>query len=353
MKALFIYNNPLDGSFGGSQRTVQNLEGLKTQFEVIPYRMTVKPNKFRTLFRSFLGYISNSSISDYKKIKNIITSQNIEYVYFDQATHGKIIRKIALMKKNPLREIFVHFHNNEEQYYYDLLKQQGFMYYSVYKAAKRNQALSLKYATCCIFITNEDSNSVGVSSGRKIVIPITLRNKNINGQLVKVSKKPYALFLGAATYANIEGAKYIIEKIAPECMDTDFVIAGKGLKEALKDELTPKNVTIFNFVEDLKPLFENAFAFLVPLSSGSGMKVKIAEAMMYGKRIIGSPLSWWGYEIPQDSYLCNELSSYVQAINELSVLDTLYSKISIDIFRRRYDQTQNESYYSSLLEVVK
>jgi len=29
VKILFVYNNPLDGTFGGSQRTIQNLNGLK------------------------------------------------------------------------------------------------------------------------------------------------------------------------------------------------------------------------------------------------------------------------------------------------------------------------------------
>ena len=31
-KLLFIYNNPLDGSYGGSQRTKQALQGLSKHF---------------------------------------------------------------------------------------------------------------------------------------------------------------------------------------------------------------------------------------------------------------------------------------------------------------------------------
>ena len=57
-KLLFIYNNPLDGSFGGSQRTVQNFEGLKTRFDVIPYELTNKNNKIKTFFQSLFGTIN-------------------------------------------------------------------------------------------------------------------------------------------------------------------------------------------------------------------------------------------------------------------------------------------------------
>lgn len=352
-KILFIYNNPLDGSFGGSQRTIQNMEGLKTCFEVIPYELSLKPNKLRTFLYSILGYISNSRVSDLKKIKNIIVDNKIKYVFFDQATHGKIVKRLANLKKYSMNEIFVHFHNNEEQYYHDLLKNQGILYYSIYKAAKKNQLLSLKYATCNIFITQEDSLSVGECRGRKIIIPITLKNTSQLGNIEQANKKNYALFLGAATYANIEGAKYIVQEIAPKCEDINFVIAGKGLKEALRNETISNNVTVFSFVEDLKPLFENAFVFLVPLFSGSGMKVKIAEAMMYGKRIIGSSLAWWGYEIPQDSAECDTLTEYIELLYEFKKSGYVFSKNSIDIFTKNYDQKLNCSYYSLLLEEKK
>lgn len=348
-KLLFIYNNPLDGSFGGSQRTIQNMEGLKTQFDVITYELSLKPNKIRTFLYSLFGFICNSSFLDVKKIKTIIINNNIKYAFFDQATHGKIVRAVVNLKKYHMREVFVHFHNNEEQYYHDLFRTQGILYYSIYRAARKNQLLSLKYATCNIFITKEDSMTVGECNCRKIIIPITLKNNFVSEAVRPVLNKKYALFLGAATYANIEGARYIVKEIAPKCENIDFVIAGKGMKEALKNENIPNNVNVFSFVEDLNPLFENAFVFLVPLFSGSGMKVKIAEAMMYGKRIIGSPLAWWGYEMPKDSAECENLQEYIDKLNIFKDSGTVYSQNSIDVFRKNYDQELNRTYFSLLL----
>lgn len=347
-KLLFIYNNPLDGSFGGSQRTVQNFEGLKTRFDVIPYELTNKNNKIKTFFQSLFGYISNATFFDFKKIKKELITKDIKYVFFDQATHGKIVKKISNLKTISFKEIFVHYHNNEEQYYHDLLKQQGILYYSIYLAAKKNQQLSLRYATTNVFITKEDSISVGDCVGKKIIIPITLKNHYNAEPTNKKPEKTYALFLGAATYANIEGAKYIISKIATNCKTIDFVIAGKGMKESLKNEKIPENVTIFSFIEDLKPLFENAFVFLVPLFSGSGMKVKIAEAMMYGKKVLGSQLAWWGYEIPNDSFICGDYSDYIEKLNSIKQSGSVFSKDSFEIFKKYYDQTLNETYYSLL-----
>ena len=38
MKILFVYNNELDGAFGGSQRTIQNLKGIKCYGSVDLYK---------------------------------------------------------------------------------------------------------------------------------------------------------------------------------------------------------------------------------------------------------------------------------------------------------------------------
>ena len=353
MKILFIYNNSLDGSFGGSQRTIQNFEGLKIHFDVIPYELKNKNNKIKTFIQSLFGYISNATIFDFKKIKNEILNNGIQYIFFDQATHGKLVKKVRLIKNIQIMEVFVHYHNNEQQYYHDLLQQQGLLYFSVYIAAKKNQKLSLKYATSNIFITKEDSVSVGTSTGRKIIIPITLKNNYCYQPLKNKTESSYALFLGAATYANIEGAKYILKNLAPQCGNIKFVIAGKGMKESLNNEKIPMNVSIFNFIEDLKPLFENAFVFLVPLFSGSGMKVKIAEALMYGKKVIGSPLAWWGYELPSNCYICKNQAEYIEILNELKDAKNFYNNASTEIFNRYYNHILNETYYLSLQEGLK
>lgn len=70
----------------------------------------------------------------------------------------------------------------------------------------------------------------------------------------------------------------------PECV---LEIVGKGFEE-LKNQLTRSNVKVIGGVDSLEPYYENAAAVVMPILYGDGMKVKTAEAMMYGKVIFAS-----------------------------------------------------------------
>ena len=48
-------------------------------------------------------------------------------------------------------------------------------------------------------------------------------------------------------------------------------------------------------MEDLTPLYREAAAFVAPVFLGSGMKVKVAESLMHGCPVIGTPLALRGY----------------------------------------------------------
>ena len=71
---LFIYNNPLDGSYGGSQGTKKALDGLSYNYNVKEYSCIKKPNKFTTLGRNILGFSGNLSPKDCKNILSILSN---------------------------------------------------------------------------------------------------------------------------------------------------------------------------------------------------------------------------------------------------------------------------------------
>lgn len=343
MKILFVYNSELDGSYGGSQRTVQNLNSLKIFADVDLFKFE-KRSKLFTFLNAIIGYIGNSSVVQEKKLINTIKKTNYDYIYFDQAIHGNIVKKIN--NKFGIN-CFVHYHNNEEEYYRDLYKTSGSLFYIFYKMAKRNQNYSLRYAWKNIFITKEDSISVGISNNQKIVIPITLNNK-YEIQQYENNKEKYLLYVGAATYANIEGAKYIIKEIAPN-VRKQFILVGKNLKTEIEKQKIniPKNISIFDFVDDLSQYFINANAFISPLFYGSGMKVKLAEAMMYGKKIIGTSLSFWGYQRTDNCVVCNDKISFINAVNEIDDNKTFFVE-NRQQYEKFYDSKLNETYYKQL-----
>ena len=341
---LFIYNNPLDGSYGGSQGTKKAFDGLEENFNVIPYSCIKKSNKIATLWRNVCGYSGNLSAADCKNIIRMIQTQKIDAVYFDVSLHGRLVRKIK--KLFPQLKVAVNYHNCEAQYFGDMYHQKGILYFPVFRAAVKNENLSKKYADFHVLITEEDRKQLVITENY-CIIPVTLED-SFDSKIAPVDSEtaePYMLFVGAAQYANIEGAKFIIEKIAPHS-DKKFLIVGKGMKSAFPDAY--KNVEVQDFCPSLSDVYMNASAFVCPLFSGSGAKVKIAEALMYGKKILGTPLSFFGYEMGGSEYeVCSTEDDFINAIQGLDMEKRFY-KENRNLFLEKYDARNNHRYYEQI-----
>ena len=60
--------------------------------------------------------------------------------------------------------------------------------------------------------------------------------------------------------------------------------------EFLRDEFCGiDRLQVLGYVEDLNKLYASVRFMVMPILSGSGMKVKTAEALKYGKFIFASP----------------------------------------------------------------
>src|SRR5215211_106650 len=129
------------------------------------------------------------------------------------------------------------------------------------------------------------------------VLPMAIEDKLRNEADVPQGplKEPYALFVGGAFYANQSGIKWFVENVVPE-VSIKTCIVGKGL-EALRGELERDGkVEVVGAVDELGHWYRNAKVVIAPIFDGSGMKTKVAEALMYGKRIIGTREAFSGYE---------------------------------------------------------
>jgi polysaccharide biosynthesis protein PslH len=70
-------------------------------------------------------------------------------------------------------------------------------------------------------------------------------------------------------------------------------------------------------VDSLAEWYRNAHFVIAPIFDGSGMKTKVAEALMFGKKIIGTPEAFSGYEDVADraGQICKSADDFVSAIN--------------------------------------
>jgi glycosyltransferase involved in cell wall biosynthesis len=100
---------------------------------------------------------------------------------------------------------------------------------------------------------------------------------------------------------NVEGVSWFIREAWPQVKAlvpaATFTIAGKRPPESLRRLAEAAgSVSLAGYVPDPQPYLENCAAFIVPLHSGSGMRVKIVEAWARGLPVVSTTVGAEGLE---------------------------------------------------------
>lgn len=333
-KLIFVTFNDIGSlHYGGALCSYRNYQSL-SQFYQIETVVIKKHSTFKSLQSCLEGNyppILNSNIS---KIISSILKNNIEIVFLDSSLMGKLSNAI---KKRTNAKIIVFFNNVE----YDYTLVRFGIEFSIQKIiyqrlAFKNEKKSIINSDYRISLTERDRNRIFELYHKQIdcVIPVTLPDKRYNFNFNNIGK--YCLLFGANTRANYEGYKWFVQNVA-EKIKSDIVIAGKGF-DKIANEFERDNVQVIGFVEDLEELYANAICIIIPLLSGSGMKLKTVEALMYGKTIFGSAEAFEGYDFDysQVGGLCNTAEDYISQINDYLLNSTTINNYSRSIYEKKY-----------------
>ena len=126
----------------------------------------------------------------------------------------------------------------------------------------------------------------------------------INPSDYKVSeeavKDPTIFIIGAMNWIpNQEGVKWFLQNVWTDLHtrypSLKFHIAGREMPGWMKG-LSLANVVVEGEVEDASAFYMANDIMIVPLFSGSGIRIKIIEAMAYGKTIVSTSLGAEGIE---------------------------------------------------------
>jgi glycosyltransferase involved in cell wall biosynthesis len=105
------------------------------------------------------------------------------------------------------------------------------------------------------------------------------------------------LFVGSAAAPNIDGLVWFIDhcwrRIRESCPRANLLVAGT-VSQFMPP--MPDGIRIAGFVKDLKPLYKNAGVIISPLRIGSGLKIKLIEALSHGKSVVGTSKTLQGVE---------------------------------------------------------
>jgi glycosyltransferase involved in cell wall biosynthesis len=110
------------------------------------------------------------------------------------------------------------------------------------------------------------------------------------------------LFVGSLQYfPNVDGVQYLVNEIMPEilkrCPDAMLRVVGRQPDDRIRQLHNPPAISIVGEVEELKPFYRAARLCIVPLRSGGGTRLKILEAMAYGRPVVSTAIGAEGIDV--------------------------------------------------------
>ncbi len=161
------------------------------------------------------------------------------------------------------------------------------------------------------------------------VTPIGLNLSEYNGKSID-KKKPTCCFIGSLDWMpNIEGVEWLLENVWPKVIKqvpkAEFHIAGRNTPDSLRN-LFINGVRVHGEVDDAVDFINQHDIMLVPLFSGSGMRVKILEGMALGKTIVSTSIGLEGIPVQngKEAEIQEDVDGFVEAV--VRCMDVSYCK---------------------------
>ena len=321
-----------------------NFEVLSDLYKsrLILFELSPKPvSKVGQFIGAFYGHINGLNHQTITTALNIIKEKSITKVFIDGSNLGAMVR--AIKQHYPCVEIITSFHNVETRFFWGALSSSKTLHaFAVLLVNYFAEKKSVRYSHKRICLSYRDGALLKkiFSRGATHIAPMCVSDKWPDGfePSSESPSKGFALFVGGNFYANRIGILWFVKHVVPH-IDINVCIVGKGLEQYRKDLEIPGKVTVIGAVESLTEWYQKAQFVIAPIFDGSGMKTKVAEALMYGKKVVGTPEAFSGYEeiANQVGWICKTVKEFVSAISIAQhEIKIEFDPVLRDIYDRKY-----------------
>jgi glycosyltransferase involved in cell wall biosynthesis len=146
-------------------------------------------------------------------------------------------------------------------------------------------------------------------------------------------------FIGALDWIpNQEGLVWFIEKVWPQLLSSiegvELHVAGRNAPAWIEKKYQEVNVHFHGEVEDAYQFMESHDIMIVPLFAGSGMRIKIIEAMARSKVVVTTDIGAEGLGVQNNKHLLigNSVDEFVNRITKLIMDQDFFGKIQENAF---------------------
>jgi len=218
-----------------------------------------------------------------------------------------ILNYIKTLRKYSTAKIVLRAHNVENQVWQKMAENTAqlpkeVVYKLVSSSLKRVEKDLNNLVDAVITISNEDEILLQQYGLQKPVLNIPFGINLSEYNIANFNENQLSIgFIGALDWPpNIEGLQWFLNHIFPTIQTTyptlKFHVAGRNMPPEIS-ALKMTNVVVEGEVEDAKKFIATHPIFVVPLLSGSGMRIKLIEAMALGSVVVSTNIGAAGVQV--------------------------------------------------------
>jgi len=229
------------------------------------------------------------------------------------------------------------------------------------KRIKKFEVQTLNKYDLLVPITGRDGAILNKLGNKK---PMHVSQTGIDSSVLipnsKNLKHPTLFHIGSLEWSpNQEGLIWFFENcwdsIRKKYPDLQFFIAGRNAPAWFQKMLDLPNVVFKGEVADAYEFINSKSIMVVPLFSGSGMRIKIIEGMALGKPIVTTAIGTEGISTTsgENIVVTENADGFVQSISDLIENREYFNKISKNAIEYIHENFDNLSSAGTLIEFYK
>jgi glycosyltransferase involved in cell wall biosynthesis len=356
---LIITKEAKEGPLGGRELLcLLNIEILRSIYSdrltvlKLPIEKLTGAIEYANAFRGHIDGLSDDSID---RILKTIDKETITKVFVDGSNLGEIVR--ILRRHAPNVETTVFFHNCETRFFWGAFRaNKSLRAFAVVMANFLAERKSVRYSNKRICLSDRDSRQIERIHGRGAthISAIALEDKLPSTAALALPELPetFGLFVGGAFYANRSGIEWYICEVTP-ITQVPVYIVGRGFEDLKSTLEVAGKVRVIGETDSVAPWYAAATFVIAPIFDGSGMKTKVAEALMFGKKVVGSPEAFSGYEdiVQRAGWICHDAQQFAAAVEQAErETGTSFDNELRTLFLQNYSQAAARQRFHAILE---
>lgn len=285
------------------------------------FRLPVRAGRWRGAIRGVVrGHVDGIDDASLGEIGERIETERIDTVFLDGSNLGAVAA--AIKATRPDVRVITFLHNVEARFFWGaVLARRSVRSLAILVANAIAERKAVRASDVLVVLSERDSAGLGRLYGRRAdaVAPMVLDDgPAISARSLppaSATRQRYVLFVGGSFYANIAGIDWFVRTVAPR-IGVHVIVVGRGM-DMLADRFAGNGaVTLVGDVDDLAPWYAGAMLVIAPIFDGSGMKTKVAEALMFGKHVAGTPEAFSGYaqDVIAANACCRDADAFVAAL---------------------------------------